>query len=148
MAKGQAQADVQMVSDGPEFRFIGHLLGTLIASAGLLAGTMMQERSFDYWLEDIVPLVLLAITLRGLLLNAVELAKISIIHGEKMDMLLQSMAREQVLASQQPTLDVEELAHLPTKKHHYSEEEVLEAVSKRLQEKKDDAMRQNKSAPQ
>lgn len=145
MAKGQDQADVQLVSDGPEFRFIGHLLGTLIASAGLLAGTMMQERSFEYWLEDIVPLALLAITLRGLLLNAVELAKISIVHNEKMDMLLQSMARQKVQTTQ-PVLDDMDLP-LPTKKHQYSEEEVLEAVSKRLQEKKHEAERGNKFAP-
>jgi hypothetical protein len=31
----------------------------LISSAGLLAGEMLRQRSFEYWLEDIVPLLLL-----------------------------------------------------------------------------------------
>ncbi len=43
-----------------EFRVIGNAFGLLIASAGLLAGTMVRERSIDYWLEDIVPLVIVA----------------------------------------------------------------------------------------
>lgn len=43
-----------------EFKVIGDALGLLIASAGLLAGTMVRERSFDYWLVDIVPLVIVA----------------------------------------------------------------------------------------
>lgn len=147
MAKEQDQAGVQMVSDGPEFRFIGHLLGALIASAGLLAGTMMRERSFDYWLEDIVPLALLAITLRGVLLNAVELAKLTIIHNENLEMLREAEARQQAYLSKAAQIETE-LAHMPAKKHGYSEEEVLEAVSKRLQEKKDEAMKHNKFAPQ
>lgn len=39
-----------------EFRVIGNLFGLLIASAGLLAGTMVSQRSFDYWLDDILPI--------------------------------------------------------------------------------------------
>jgi len=133
MAKGQ-DAGMQQVADGPEFRLLGNLFGAMIASAGLLAGTMMHERSFDYWLEDIVPLMILAITLRGLLLNAISLAQISMVYDEKMEML------NKVLA-QQPAQAVVSDLELPllTKKKEYSEEEVLEAVSKKLHEK-----RQNK----
>ncbi|MDD5287239.1 MAG: hypothetical protein PHD54_15420 [Desulfuromonadaceae bacterium] len=40
-----------------EFRVIGNAFGLLIASAGLLGGTMISQRSFDYWLDDIVPLM-------------------------------------------------------------------------------------------
>jgi hypothetical protein len=43
-----------------EFRVIGNFFGLLIASAGLLAGTMVNQRSFDYWLDDIVPLAFVA----------------------------------------------------------------------------------------
>jgi len=43
-----------------EFRVLGNLFGLLIASAGLLAGTMANQRSFDYWLDDIVPLAFVA----------------------------------------------------------------------------------------
>jgi hypothetical protein len=42
-----------------EYRVIGNAFGLLIASAGLLAGEMVHQRSFDYWLADIVPLLLL-----------------------------------------------------------------------------------------
>ncbi len=40
-----------------EFRVLGNLFGLLIASSGLLAGTMVSQRSFDYWIDDIVPLI-------------------------------------------------------------------------------------------
>lgn len=40
-----------------EFRVIGNALGLLIASGGLLGGAMVGQRSFDYWLDDIVPLM-------------------------------------------------------------------------------------------
>lgn len=130
MAKGQ-DAGVQQVTDGPEFRLLGNLFGAMIASAGLLAGTMMHERSFDYWLEDIVPLMILAITLRGFFLNAVSLIQSGMIYDEKMEML------NKVLA-QQPAQTVVPDMELPllTKKKEYSEEEVLEAVSKKLHEKR------------
>ena len=43
-----------------EYRVLGNAFGLLIASAGILAGEMVRQRSFDYWLNDIVPLVFLA----------------------------------------------------------------------------------------
>jgi hypothetical protein len=47
------------IPDDIEYRVIGNAFGLLIASAGLLAGEMLRQRSFDYWLEDIVPLLFL-----------------------------------------------------------------------------------------
>jgi len=94
MAKGEETAGLQQVTDGPEFRLLGNLFGVMIALAGLLAGTMMRERSFDYWLEDIVPLMILAITLRGLLLNAISLFQSSMAYDEKMEMLNKVMAQQ------------------------------------------------------
>ena len=47
------------IPDDIEYRVIGNAFGVLIASAGLLAGEMLRQRSFDYWLEDIVPLLFL-----------------------------------------------------------------------------------------
>lgn len=47
------------IPDDIEYRVIGNAFGLLIASAGLLAGEMVRQRSFDYWLEDIVPLLFL-----------------------------------------------------------------------------------------
>jgi len=130
MAKGEETAGLQQVTDGPEFRLLGNLFGVMIALAGLLAGTMMRERSFDYWLEDIVPLMILAITLRGLLLNAISLFQSSMAYDEKMEMLNKVMAQQ---SAQSVVPDME--LPLLTKKREYSEEEVLEAVSKRIQEK-------------
>ena len=130
MAKGEETAGLQQVPDGPEFRLLGNLFGVMIALAGLLAGTMMRERSFDYWLEDIVPLMILAITLRGLLLNAISLFQSSMAYDEKMEMLNKVMAQQ---SAQSVVPDME--LPLLTKKREYSEEEVLEAVSKRIQEK-------------
>ena len=47
------------IPDDIEYRVIANMFGLLIASAGLLAGEMVRMRSFDYWLDDIVPLLLL-----------------------------------------------------------------------------------------
>jgi len=50
--------DIKIPSD-IEFRVIGNVFGLLISSAGLLGGIMVSQRSFDYWLDDIVPLVIM-----------------------------------------------------------------------------------------
>lgn len=47
------------IPDDIEFRVISNALGILIASAGLIGGEMVYLRSFDYWRDDIVPLLLL-----------------------------------------------------------------------------------------
>ena len=47
------------IPDDIEYRVIANMFGLLIASAGLLAGEMVRLRSFDYWLDDIVPLILM-----------------------------------------------------------------------------------------
>ena len=43
-----------------EYRVLGNAFGLLIAAGGLLAGTMVAERSLAYWQDDIVPLALCA----------------------------------------------------------------------------------------
>ena len=45
------------IADDIEFRAIANAFGLLIASAGLVAGEMVRQRSFEYWLDDIVPLL-------------------------------------------------------------------------------------------
>lgn len=55
MADGTAE--IKIPAD-IEYRVIGNAFGLMIACGGLLAGSMMSERSLDYWREDIVPLVL------------------------------------------------------------------------------------------
>ena len=61
-------AEVKIPED-IEYRVIGNGFGLLIASAGLLAGEMVRQRSFDYWLNDIVPLLLLIWLVFGLYRN-------------------------------------------------------------------------------
>lgn len=43
-----------------EFRVIGNVLGLLISSAGILAGSMVRMNDIDYWPDDIVPLLIAA----------------------------------------------------------------------------------------
>ncbi len=45
------------IADDIEYRVIANAFGLLIASAGLVAGEMVRQRSFEYWLDDIVPLL-------------------------------------------------------------------------------------------
>jgi len=50
-------AEIKIPAD-IEYKVLGNAFGLMIASGGLLAGTMMAERSLEYWREDIVSLVL------------------------------------------------------------------------------------------
>lgn len=129
-------------SEDAEFRFLGNLFGLLMACAGLLAGTMVRERSFDYWLEDIVPLLLLLITLRGLIKSAMELAKDSIYYEEQKKQVAAALAKQQEMmaAMGEPDMELPKLAA----KTKYSEEEVLEAVSKRIEQQREEAVKKNK----
>jgi hypothetical protein len=131
-------------SEGAEFRFLGNLFGALIASAGLLAGTMLREMSSDYWLEDIVPLLLLAITLRGLLKSAMELAKDSIYYEEQKKQVIEALAKQEGMAAAMAEGADRELPRIAAKPK-YSEEEVLEAVSKRIEQQREDAIKKNQS---
>ena len=129
-------------TEGAEFRFLGNLFGALMACAGLLAGTMVQERSLDYWLEDIVPLLLLVFTLRGVIKSAMELAKDSIFYEEQKKQVLEAMAKQEAMAAAMSGADTD-LPKLTTKPK-YSEAEVLEAVSKRIEQQREEGLKKNK----
>lgn len=129
-------------TEGAEFRFLGNLFGALMACAGLLAGTMVQERSLDYWLEDIVPLLLLLFTLRGVIKSAMELAKDSIFYEEQKKQVLEAMAKQEAMAAAMSGADTD-LPKLTTKPK-YSEAEVLEAVSKRIEQQREEGLKKNK----
>jgi len=129
-------------TEGAEFRFIGNLFGALMACAGLLAGTMVRE-GLDYWLEDIVPLLLLVFTLRGLVKSALELAKDSIFYEEQKKQVLEALAKQEERAAalaEAADLELPQIAAKPK----YSEEEVLEAVSKRIEQQREEGLRKNK----
>lgn len=129
-------------TEGAEFRFLGNFFGALMACAGLLAGTMVHERSLDYWLEDIVPLLLLLFTLRGVIKSAMELAKDSIFYEEQKKQVLEAMAKQESMTAAMAGTDVE----LPkiAAKPKYTEAEVLEAVSKRIEQQREEGLKKNK----
>lgn len=127
------------LSNGPEYRVLANFFGVLLACAGLLAGTMVHERSLDYWQNDLVPLLILLITGRGLLKSSMDLMRESMVYSEKKHVL------EAFLAKQGEVL-TPETGEMPklTAKPHYSEDEVLEAVSKRIEQQRDKAVKTNK----
>jgi hypothetical protein len=129
-------------TEGAEFRFLGNLFGALIACAGLLAGTMLRERSIDYWLEDIVPLVLLFFTLRGIIKSAMELAKDSIYYEEQKKQVMAAMAKQEEMAATMAGSE-KDLPRLSVKPK-FSEAEVLEAVSKRIEQQREEGAKKNK----
>lgn len=129
-------------TEGAEFRFIGNLFGALIACAGLLAGTMVREVSLDYWMHDIVPLLLLAFTLRGVIKSAMDLASDSIFYEEQKKQVTEALVRQEEIAASLANAD-KELPKIATKPK-YSEEEVLEAVSKRIEQQREEGLKKNK----
>jgi len=132
-------------TEGAEFRFLGNLFGALMACAGLLAGTMVHEGSIDYWLDDVVPLLLFVITLRGLIKSAMELAKDSIFYEEQKKQVLEALAKQEEMAATMAEGADKELPLISVKsKSKYSEEEVLEAVSKRIEQQREEGLRKNK----
>jgi ABC-type nickel/cobalt efflux system permease component RcnA len=118
-----------------EFRVIGNAFGMLIASAGLLAGEMLRLRSFDYWLADIVPLLILIWSgfrlFRNFLstMNAYQDAPSQGVHHASAASRLQG---ERVIAGQ--------IASKPS----YSADKVIEEVAKRIESQKADALKKNK----
>ena len=118
-----------------EFRVIGNAFGLLIASAGLLAGEMLRQRSFDYWLEDIVPLLLLLWLgfrlFRNFLstMNAYPDSPSKVVRPAPGTSRIQG---EKVIAGQ--------IAAKPG----YSPDKVVEEVAKRIEAQKAEALKKNK----
>jgi ABC-type nickel/cobalt efflux system permease component RcnA len=118
-----------------EFRVMGNAFGMLIASAGLLAGEMVRMRSFDYWLDDIVPLLILAWSgfrlFRNFLstMNAYQNIPAQGVHSAPVESRLQG---ENVITGQ--------IASKPK----YSAEQVVEEVAKRIEAQKAEALKKNK----
>lgn len=123
------------IPDDIEFRVIGNAFGVLIASAGLLAGEMIRLRSLDYWLDDIVPLLLfvwMTFRLFRNFLSTMNAYQDVPPQGAHSAQAASPLKNEQVAAAQIPA------------KPSYSAEKVVEEVAKRIEAQKADAMKKNK----
>jgi hypothetical protein len=110
---------------------LANLFGVMLGLAGLLAGTMLREGSVDYWQHDLVPLLILLITGRGLLKSSMDLLRESMVYADKKQMVDAFLSKQAEVLTPEPG----EMARLATKSH-YSEEEVVEAVSKRIEQQR------------
>lgn len=130
-----AKAAEIKIAEDIEYRVIGNVFGLLIASAGLLAGEMVRMRSFDYWLDDVVPLLFVTWMLFRLYRNflstmiAYQDAPAQLKHQATAGVPIHG---EQVIAGQLPA------------KPTISAEKVVEEVAKRIEAQKNDAMKKNK----
>jgi hypothetical protein len=125
------------IPDDIEFRVIGNAFGILIVSAGLLAGEMFRLRSFDYWLDDIVPLsllVLLSFKLFRNFLSTMNAYQDTPVQRQHNPSGASQVHNEHVIAGQLPA------------KPSYSAEQVVEEVAKRIEAQKADALKKNKFA--
>ena len=125
------------IPDDIEYRVIGNAFGILIASAGLLAGEMVRLRSLDYWLGDIVPLLLLAWMGHRFFKNF-----LSTMHAyQDVPVLMQHHASSATPLHGEPAV-----AGQITAKPSYSAEKVVAEVAKRIEAQKADALKKNKAA--
>jgi hypothetical protein len=121
------------IPDDIEFRVIGNAFGLLIASAGLLAGEMMRLRSFDYWLDDIVPLALL--TWMGFRMYRNFLSTMNAYHD--------TPAHRHVSGAM-PIVGEPVIAGHIEAKPRYSADKVVEEVAKRIEAQKAEALKKNR----
>ena len=117
-----------------EYRVIGNAFGLLIAAAGLLAGEMVRMRSVDYWLNDIVPLLLLTWLVFRLYRNFLSTmtAYQDVTHSATSDRARQ--IRETLKAEQVAVAQI-------SSKTGYSPEQVAAEVAKRIEAQKASALK-------
>lgn len=142
MSDQNSDRETVELSDGPEYRVLGNLFGVLLGCTGLLAGTMVRERSFDYWQSDLVPLLILLFTCRGLIKSSMDLMREDMIYLEKKKQIDRFLAKQSEVLSPEMGGEMPKLAATS----HYTEEEVLEAVSKRIEQQREEAVRKSKFA--
>lgn len=128
----QSVKTVKIPSD-IEFRVIGNAFGLLISSAGLLGGTMFNQRSFEYWMDDLVPLLFVAYMAIRLFRNFLSTLTLY----EDAPPLRRSATAQRV---QQDLPAYAQLPSVPS----YSAEQVVEEVARRIESQKADALKKNK----
>lgn len=125
------------IPDDIEYRVIANAFGLMIASAGLLAGEMVRLRSFDYWLSDIVPLSfviwLLFRLYRNFLSTIMAYHDVPTPHSVILEQNIRKTLKEE-------KANVAQIAA----KTGFTTEQVLAEVAKRIETKKNEAMKNNK----
>lgn len=116
-----------------EYRVIGNAFCLMIACGGLLAGTMVSQRSVDYWQEDIVPLVLVFFLGYRLMRTFVSTMTVYQGNGRPASPPVSRENIQRVHAA---------VAQLPATMS-YTPEQVVEEVAKRIEAQKAQAAKKN-----
>ncbi len=122
------------IADDIEYRVIGNGVGLLISFGGLLAGEMVRQQSTDYWLEDIVPLMLclwLGYRMFRNFLSTMLLYQDAVAPLHHAPVGASPVQGERVVAGQ--------LSHKPA----LSPDKVMEQVAKRIEAQKNDIIKKN-----
>lgn len=120
-----------------EFRVMGNGLCLMIVSAGLLAGEMIRLRSFDYWRDDIVPLLLMIWLVYRLFRNF-----LSTLIAYRDEVPPPAVVRDRQIRE---TLKSEKTAVAQiAAKTGFTAEQVVGEVAKRIEAKKEEALKKNK----
>jgi hypothetical protein len=135
--QGVAKAVEVKIPEDIEYRVIANAFGVLIASAGLLAGEMVRMRSFDYWLDDIVPLVFLSWLLFRLYRNFLSTLNA---YQDIPNPNYLTRDRQFLEAFKSEPAAVAQIAA----KTGFTAEQVVDEVAKRIEAKKAEAMKKNK----
>jgi len=123
------------IPDDIEYRVIGNLFGILIASAGILGGTMMNQRSFEYWADDIVPIVVLLFLLFRLFRN---LLSTMIFYQDS----AAANSQTEVARVYNEAISTGSVPRIGAK--NFTPEQVVEEVAKRIEVQKEAAQKKNK----
>lgn len=118
-----------------EYRVIGNFFALLIACAGILGGTMVNQRSFDYWADDLVPIVAVLFLVFRLFRNFISTLTLyqdsPLIHHQPGTA---KVYNEAVTAGAMPRIGAK----------NYTTEQVVEEVAKRIEAQKEAAQKKNK----
>jgi hypothetical protein len=128
---GQSAKTIK-IPDDIEFRVIGNAFGLLISSAGLLGGTMFNQRSFEYWMDDLVPLLFVAYMSFRLFRNFIATMTLYQDAPPLHRVPAQRVHQEQPVYAQLPAVP------------NYSAEQVVEEVARRIESQKAEAIKKNK----
>jgi hypothetical protein len=120
------------IPDDIEYRVIGNAFGLLISMAGLLGGTMLNQRSFEYWMDDVVPLGFVTYMAFRLFRNFLSTMT-----------LYQDATPLRRPPAQRVQADHTAYAQLPAAPS-YTAEQVVEEVAKRIESQKLETQKKNK----